>query len=104
MVSQKPAIASSTELSTTSVTRWCRPRSPVEPMYIPGRLRTASRPSSTVMEPESYSVGRAPLPLLTRGSASKAGISTARTSAGSVVSTARGVGGGWLGELVGHRL
>ena len=73
MVSQKPAIASSTELSTTSLTRWCRPRSPVEPMYIPGRLRTASRPSSTVMDPESYSVGRAPLPLFTRGSAVEGG-------------------------------
>src|SRR4051812_30598686 len=33
---------------------WCRPRSPVEPMYIPGRLRTASRPSRTVMELPEY--------------------------------------------------
>ena len=48
--SAKPAIASSTELSTTSWTRWCRPRSPVEPMYMLGRLRTASSPSSTVIE------------------------------------------------------
>ena len=48
-VSQRPASASSTELSTTSYTRWCRPRTPVEPMYMPGRLRTASRPSRTVM-------------------------------------------------------
>ena len=46
---QRPASASSTELSTTSHTRWCRPRAPVEPMYIPGRLRTASSPSRTVM-------------------------------------------------------
>lgn len=33
--------------SATSYTRWCRPRGPVEPMYMPGRLRTASRPSRT---------------------------------------------------------
>ncbi len=26
---------------------WCRPDGPVEPMYIPGRFRTASRPSRT---------------------------------------------------------
>ncbi len=26
-------------LSTTSCTMWCRPRSPVEPMYMPGRFR-----------------------------------------------------------------
>ena len=50
MVSDYPASASSTALSTTSWTRWCRPRSPVEPMYMPGRLRTASRPSRTVIE------------------------------------------------------
>ena len=50
IVSQYPASASSTALSTTSQTRWCRPRSPVEPMYMPGRLRTASRPSRTVSE------------------------------------------------------
>ena len=47
--SQKPASASSIELSTTSYTRWCSPGSPVEPMYIAGRLRTASRPSSTLI-------------------------------------------------------
>ena len=35
------------ELSTTSYTKWCNPLGPVEPMYIPGRLRTASSPSST---------------------------------------------------------
>src|SRR6188472_1866033 len=29
--------------------RWWRPREPVEPMYIPGRRRTGSRPSRTVM-------------------------------------------------------
>src|SRR3954447_23302516 len=33
---------------------WCRPRSPVEPMYMPGRLRTASSPSRTVMELPEY--------------------------------------------------
>ena len=39
-----PAMASSMELSTTSQIRWCRPRASVEPMYMPGRRRTASRP------------------------------------------------------------
>src|SRR5262245_42574615 len=47
-------MASSTALSTISCTRWWRPRSPVEPMYMPGRLRTASRPSSTVIESAPY--------------------------------------------------
>ena len=42
-------MASSTALSTTSQTRWCRPVGPVDPMYIPGRFRTGSRPSRTVM-------------------------------------------------------
>ena len=44
-----PAIASSIELSTTSQTRWCSPRASVDPMYMPGRLRTASSPSRTWM-------------------------------------------------------
>src|ERR1700719_4790060 len=48
--SQYPAMASSTELSTTSQTRWCRPCSPVEPMYIAGRNRTASNPPSTLID------------------------------------------------------
>src|SRR3990172_7910217 len=57
--SQKSASASSTELSTTSNTMWCRPvPSEVSPMYMPGRLRTASRPLSTLMLLSSYS----PLP------------------------------------------
>ena len=30
-----------------SYTRWCSPLGPVEPIYMPGRFRTASRPSST---------------------------------------------------------
>src|SRR3954447_21824084 len=34
--------------------RWWRPRAPVEPMYMPGRLRTASSPSSTVMSRAPY--------------------------------------------------
>ena len=46
---QYPAIASSTALSTTSQIRWCKPLGLVDPMYIPGRLRTGSRPSSTWM-------------------------------------------------------
>src|SRR5262245_59922236 len=49
-------MASSTELSTTSQIRWCRPTRPVEPMYMPGRLRTGSRPSRTWMADASYSV------------------------------------------------
>src|ERR1700735_2306511 len=52
--SQKPAMASSTELSTTSQTRWCRQSSPVEPMYMAGRLRTASMPPKTLMDVASY--------------------------------------------------
>src|SRR5690348_15103650 len=47
-------MASSTELSATSQTRWCRPNSPVEPIYIAGRLRTASSPPRTLMEVASY--------------------------------------------------
>ena len=30
-----------------SHTQWMRPRESVDPMYIPGRLRTASSPSRT---------------------------------------------------------
>src|SRR3546814_636566 len=49
-----PARASSIELSTTSNTMWCRPvPSWTSPMYMPGRLRTASRPRSTVIRLES---------------------------------------------------
>src|SRR2546429_387622 len=47
-------MASSTELSTTSQTRWCKPISPVEPMYIAGRRRTASRPPRTLIDFASY--------------------------------------------------
>src|SRR5262245_44932968 len=45
-----PASASSTLLSTTSQARWCSPFTRVSPMYIAGRWRTASRPSSTLIE------------------------------------------------------
>ena len=44
MVSQCPARASSTELSSTSRKSWCRPRLPLSPTYMPGRFRTASKP------------------------------------------------------------
>ena len=44
---QYPASASSMELSTTSYTQWCNPRWNVSPMYMAGRFRTASNPSST---------------------------------------------------------
>ncbi|MNC98880.1 hypothetical protein D3C83_169760 [compost metagenome] len=51
---QNPASASSIALSTTSNTMWCNPvPSLVSPMYMPGRLRTASRPLSTLMLLES---------------------------------------------------
>ncbi len=46
-----PASASSMALSTTSYTMWWRPEpSSVSPIYMPGRLRTASRPFSTRMD------------------------------------------------------
>src|SRR6202011_4882595 len=52
----KPASASSMALSTTSYTMWCRPEpSSVSPIYMPGRLRTASRPRSTLIDCALYS-------------------------------------------------
>ncbi len=47
MRSPKPASASSTALSMISQRQCMSPRVSVEPMYIAGRLRTASNPSST---------------------------------------------------------
>ncbi|CCZ22174.1 putative uncharacterized protein [Acetobacter sp. CAG:977] len=48
---QYPAKASSIALSKTSYTIWCNPvPSSVSPIYIPGRLRTASRPFNTLMD------------------------------------------------------
>ena len=56
--SSDPPRCSSTALSTASQTRWCRPEpSWTSPMYMPGRLRTASRPSRTVMFSEPYDSG-----------------------------------------------
>src|SRR5699024_10019946 len=52
------------ELSTTSQIRWCSPRGPVEPMYIPVRIRTASSPSRTVIDDAPYSLGPLLLALL----------------------------------------
>src|SRR5205814_5997407 len=49
-----PARCSSLELSRTSNTRWCRPRSSGSPMYMPGRFRTASSPSSLSIWAASY--------------------------------------------------
>src|SRR2546425_11578185 len=44
-------------LSTTSNTMWWSPvPSEVSPMYMPGRLRTASRPFRTLMASEPYSL------------------------------------------------
>ena len=61
MSSQWPASASSIALSTTSNTMWCSPvPSDVSPMYMPGRLRTASRPLRILMLEESYSAGLRP--------------------------------------------
>src|SRR5216683_6770885 len=48
-------------LSTTSYTMWCRPEpSSVSPIYMPGRLRTASRPLSTWIDSAPYSFFDAP--------------------------------------------
>src|SRR5450759_2070459 len=63
---QYPARASSTELSTTSYTRWCRPFGPVDPMYMLGRLRTASSPSSTWMSLAEYELLGTPTPSCSR--------------------------------------
>src|SRR5690554_6416750 len=53
-----PASASSIALSTASYTMWCRPEpSSVSPMYMPGRLRTASRPFKTLIESAPYASG-----------------------------------------------
>ena len=49
MVEAWPFIASSMALSSISQARWCRPAVPTPPMYMPGRLRTGSSPSRTVM-------------------------------------------------------
>ena len=59
MRSQQPASASSRSSPSTSQTRWCRPCVTVEPMYMPGRLRTASRPSRTWMAEASNDGGAA---------------------------------------------
>ena len=51
-----PARASSMALSTTSYTMWCSPEpSSVSPIYMPGRLRTASRPFNTRIDSAPYS-------------------------------------------------
>src|SRR5215207_3246655 len=45
------------ELSSTSKTQWCSPRSSGSPIYIPGRFRTASKPSSlSILEASYFSV------------------------------------------------
>jgi hypothetical protein len=49
-----PATASSMALSSASATKWCSARSSVPPMYMPGRRRTGSRPSSTSMSLAVY--------------------------------------------------
>ncbi len=49
-----PPIASSRELSKISQIRWWSPSTPVVPMYIPGRRRTASSPSKTVISSAPY--------------------------------------------------
>ncbi len=47
MWSQCPPSASSTALSMISQRQCMSPRESVDPMYMPGRLRTASSPSRT---------------------------------------------------------
>ena len=44
-----PSTTSSIELSMTSANRWCIAFSSVPPIYMPGRRRTGSSPSSTSM-------------------------------------------------------
>src|SRR5207344_338572 len=56
MFDAKPFMASSMALSRISQTRWCSPVEPTPPMYIPGRFRTGSRPSRTVMSLAVYVV------------------------------------------------
>ena len=46
---QKPARASSIELSRTSITKWWRPLRPTSPMYIEGLFITASKSFKTVI-------------------------------------------------------
>src|SRR6476619_2157520 len=59
MLDAYPFIASSTELSRISQTRWCSPDEPTPPMYMPGRLRTGSSPSRTVISFAEYEdIGR----------------------------------------------
>jgi hypothetical protein len=48
-----PATASSMALSITSAKRWCSAFSSVPPIYMPGRRRTGSSPSSTSIEDAS---------------------------------------------------
>ena len=50
-----PASTSSMELSTISNSRWCRPAEPVSPMYMAGRVRTCSTPSSRRIVSAVYS-------------------------------------------------
>jgi hypothetical protein len=50
-----PFIASSIELSRISQTSRWWPAEPTPPIYMPGRRRTGSRPSSTVMSFAVYS-------------------------------------------------
>jgi len=49
-------MASSTELSTISQMRWCRPPTPTpaEPRYISGRCRTCCRPERAWIAEASY--------------------------------------------------
>src|SRR3989344_286141 len=49
-----PANASSTELSMISVSKWWNPLASVEPIYIPGRFRTGSKPSNSWMSCAVY--------------------------------------------------
>src|SRR5438067_6831487 len=86
ILSQNPARCSSIELSTTSKTMWCKPRSSGSPMYMPGRFRTASSPSSLSIWAASYfwlvsmPVGRADETDFTGKSSSVFGIEDGRAT------------------------
>src|SRR4051794_12253318 len=51
-----PATPSSVALSMISLARWLTPRLSVEPMYMPGRFRTASSPSRCVRSSAPYRI------------------------------------------------
>src|SRR2546423_12974657 len=106
---QNPARCSSIELSTTSKTMWCKPRSSGSPMYMPGRFRTASSPSSLSIWAASYfwlvstRVGRADETDFTGKSSSVFGIEDGRATTDKYVSGKRTRHNKYLGLNFGRR-